>query len=130
MRHAESRIQSTCVSWFKLCYREYAKLFFSIPNGVCTSATQGRILKAEGMLAGVADTFLALPRDSFAGMFIEFKQAVTTWKGGKPTTTKTYQRAEQKEFQAAVEAVGYRYEIVRTFDEFKALIDEYINGKH
>lgn len=130
MRHTESRLQSECVRWFRLAHPALSRVFFSIPNGVATSATQGRILKAEGMVAGVADTFLAVARGGYHGLFIEFKQGSVTYVKGRPVNTKTYQRPEQKEWQRDAEAQGYRYEVVRSVDEFIRLIDGYLNDKN
>jgi len=126
MRHAESRIQSMCVAWFRLQYRSYAPLYFAVPNGVATSATQARILKGEGLLAGVADTLLLVPSQGYHGLCIEFKKDTTVWKEGQAVRAKTYQRPEQKEWQKAVEAQGYRYEVVRSFEEFKDIITNYL----
>lgn len=94
-----------------------------------TSASQARIAVAEGLTKGAADTFLSVARKDWHGLFIEFKQDKVEWRLGKETHTKTYQRPEQREWQAAVEAQGYRYEVIRTFDEFKTLIEAYLNEK-
>ncbi len=134
MRHAESRIQSACVRVFRLEHRALAGLFFSIPNGLLTSASQARIAVAEGLLKGAADTFLAVPmiheNAQYHGLFIEFKQEDEIWKGGKRTLTRTYQRPEQRTFQAAVTAQGYAYEVVRSVDEFRALTSAYLGGTY
>ena len=70
MRHEESHLQQACVRWFRLQYPQHAQLLIAVPNGVRTSATQGRILKAEGMLAGVADLLLLLPRHGYGCLCI------------------------------------------------------------
>ena len=130
MRHAESRIQSACVRVFRLEHRALAGLFFSIPNGLLTSASQARIAVAEGLLKGAADTFLSVPASGLHGMYLEFKQESEIWKGGKRTLTRTYQRPEQRAFQAAVTAQGYAYEVVRSVDEFRALTSAYLGGTY
>lgn len=129
MRHTESRLQVNCVSWFRLAHRPLSSLLFSVPNGACVSASQGRILKAEGMTAGVSDLILLVPNSQYHALAIEMKQDKVEWRLGKETHTKTYQRPEQREWQAAVEAQGYRYEVVRTETEFKTLIEAYLNEK-
>ena len=52
------------------------------------------------------------------------------WSRGKRTLTRTYQRKEQREWQEAVEKQGYKYAVVRTFDEFEKLIREYLTDKN
>lgn len=125
MKHTESRLQVNCVSWFRLAHREDCALLFSVPNGACVSASQGRILKAEGMTAGVSDLILLRPSSRHHALCIEMKQDRVEWRLGREHHTRTYQRPEQREWQSAVEAQGYRYEVVRTFDDFKTLIEQY-----
>ena len=40
MRHIEDSLQKSCVSWFSLQYREYAKLLHHSPNGGKRNAPQ------------------------------------------------------------------------------------------
>lgn len=115
MRHVESHIQRNCVSWFRLAYRDLSRCIFAIPNGMRTSATQGRILKAEGMLAGVSDLILMVPCKGYHALCVELK------------TEKGRQSDSQKAFQKAVEAQGYKYIIVRSFDDFRKQVTEYLN---
>ena len=68
----------------------------------------GARLKAMGMVAGVADMVYLNPNGLVT--FIEFK------------TDKGRQSPEQKDFERKCYEWGYAYEIVRTFDEFKAAI--------
>lgn len=113
MRHLESSLQQTCVRWARYQYPILRTLLFAVPNGYKTSATQARIAKAEGLVAGVADLILARPSDDgqYAVLFIEMK------------TSKGRQSDYQKAFQSAVEEQGiYKYEVVRSFDEFQRLI--------
>lgn len=115
MRHLESKIQSACVTWFGYQYPDLYYNLFAVPNGVATSATQGRILKGEGMKAGVSDLILLVPSGAYHGLCIEFK---TTSKSSR-------QRDTQKAFQSAVERQGYKYIIVRTCEEFISEISKY-----
>lgn len=117
-QHQESRSQSACVRWFRLQYPEYDKLLISVPNGVATSATQGRILKAEGMVAGAADLLLLLPNRNHPYLCIEMK------------TDKGRQSPAQKEWQQAVENKALaRYAVVRSVEEFMTLITDYLNNR-
>lgn len=118
MTYEESKIQIACIKWFDYSYPKLKLNLFSIPNGGKRSKLAGGIQKAEGMRAGVADLFLAVPKIISNiichGLFIEMK------------TTKGTQKDTQKEFQKAVEAQGYKYVICRSFDEFKIIIEGYL----
>ena len=115
MKHQESILQQACVRWFRLQYPEYARLLFAVPNGVATTATQGRILKAEGMVAGVSDLILMVARKESHGLCIEMKT-----EGG-------LQRPSQKEWQKEVERQGYKYAVCRNYLDFKSCVDNYLN---
>ena len=64
--------------------------------------------KNTGLKKGVADTHILFPNGKI--IFVEFKT---------PTGT---QRPEQKEFQLQVEALGFKYYIVRSVEQFKEII--------
>lgn len=117
MRHTESSLQKACVRWYRLQYPRLRSLLFAVPNGGARSAVTGAILKSEGVVAGVADLLLLVPSKDYHGLCIELK------------TAKGRQSARQKMWQDAVEAQGYRYALVRSFDEFRALINGYIATK-
>lgn len=114
MRHNESKLQQSCVRYFRLAFPKYAHLLFAVPNGVATTATQGRILKAEGMVAGVADLILLVPRNGHGSLCIEMK------------TAKGVQRETQKMWQTECENAGNQYVIVRSFDQFRETITKYL----
>lgn len=109
----ESKIQIECVKWFRLAYP--TTMLFSIPNGGFRTIRNAKIIKAEGVVAGVADLFLAMPNKDFHGLFIEMK------------TDKGRQQLTQKMFETNVKANGYNYQIVRSFDEFQELVNSYLN---
>lgn len=115
-RHDEDDLQAACVRWYRIQYSAYKKLLFSIPNGAMlagnaeTRAKRWKRLEKTGAQSGVADLFLSVPSQGTHGLYIEMK------------TPKGPHRKEQKDFQKAVEAVGYRYVICRSFDEFQTVI--------
>jgi hypothetical protein len=69
----ESAEQKAIVHWWGLQYPEYEKNLFHIPNGAKRTKFQGAELKRLGLRPGVPDLFLAVPRGTFHGMFIELK---------------------------------------------------------
>lgn len=72
-------------------------------------------MKAEGVKAGVADLFLAIPSGNWHGLFIEMKK-----QRGNSQTEK------QKKFQEAVESQGYRYLLARGWIAAKDGIQSYL----
>lgn len=114
MRHNESEMQRACVRWYRYQYPQHASMLIGIPNGVATTERQGAILKAEGMLAGVADLLLLLPAQGYTMLAIEMK------------TDKGRQSPRQQAWQQEAERHGIRYEVVRSFDEFNYLIEPYM----
>lgn len=133
MNHEESKLQQACVSWFMGAYPQYAMLLtHPINEGSGHSQTDRRrqgIHKAEGAVAGVPDLVFFMsaeyrtpaPSDglvwliTYNGLGIEFK------------TAKGRQSQEQKDFQKMFEAAGYKYVIVRSFEEFQQETNEYMS---
>lgn len=103
----EHQIQTYCVRWFR---NNYPKC---VIYAVANEATKSRFeyYKAAGVLPGVADLCVLLPSRS---LYIEMKR-----KDG-------YQKDSQKEFQKKIEAMGYKYFICRSLDEFKQIISDNI----
>lgn len=126
MRHTESRIQQACVKIFASLWPHYYDqgLFIAIPNGGGRSRIEASILKGEGVRAGVADTFLFVPSGKYHGLAIEFKCEYTDTNG---KTKRTYQRKEQKDWQAAIENQGYRYEVCRSSEDFVRIVNSYLH---
>lgn len=114
-RQFESNLQQTCVKWFRYQYPKLNKCLFAIPNEGKRNPKNASRMYAEGMLAGVSDLFLAIPKGCWHGFFIEMK-----WDKNILTN-------KQKEFQEAVGKVGYRVIVIRSFDEFKNQIEKYLN---
>ena len=127
MRHAESEIQQACVAWFRWQYPQYGKLLFAVPNGGSRSELEAKIMSGEGVTAGVADMLLLVPSARYHGLCIEYKRTAIRYVDGKAHTLKTYQSPAQKEWQKAVEAVGYKYAVTRSLEEFIKLINNYFN---
>jgi hypothetical protein len=111
-RHLESKLQQSCVTWFRLQYPKY--ILFAIPNGGKRSKVEAKIMNGEGVLAGVADLFLMCPRKGYCGLFIEMK-----YGEGK-------QSDNQELFEINAEAFGYKYVIADSFDRFRIEINNYL----
>ena len=114
MRHIESGIQKTCVAWFRFQYPKLVLNLIAIPNGGARSRIEAAIMKGEGVTAGAADIGLFYPAKGYHGLFIEMK------------TPKGKQQPSQKAWQQAVEVVGYKYVVCRSFEDFETEINAYL----
>ncbi|MDI1301969.1 MAG: VRR-NUC domain-containing protein [bacterium] len=104
---------NTC-EWFWLQYPALRKHLFAIPNGGDRHPVVAAKLKAEGVLRGVSDLFLMVPRGTFHGMFIEMKS-----RTGSLTD-------EQGEFIERAAAQGYATAVCHSFDEARDVITRYL----
>lgn len=112
MNNAESRLQQACIKWVRYQYPDL--IIYAIPNGGKRNAVTGAILKAEGVLAGVADLFVAKATPHSHGLYIEMK------------TDKGRQADSQRAFERAVSLEGYQYSVCRSFEDFRAVIKTYL----
>lgn len=110
----EHQEQCLLIQWFKLTYPKYDKLLFAIPNGGVRNIGTAVKLKKEGVVAGVPDLFLMLPKGGWHGMWIEMKVA-----GGKL-------QPNQVEFMGRATLLGYMSVVCYSFEEAKDLITEYL----
>ena len=112
--HIESEMQRSCKQWFDLQYPKLSRLLFAVPNGGARNSREAAIMKAEGVTAGVADMILLISRHGYGCLCIEFK------------TKDGCQSASQKEWQAAVEAAGNKYIVVRSVEQFVNEVKNYL----
>ena len=102
---------------FTVNYLRYHKIFcFAIPNGGRRDIKTGAMLKKEGVLAGVADLVILLPKARI--IFVELKNG-----------NKGVQSQSQKDFQRIVEGLGFSYLIWRTTQDCMNFV-EVLNGKN
>lgn len=116
MRNEESKLQIACVKWFRYQYPEYARQLFAVPNGGNRNLITAKILKAEGVLPGVADLIFLKPNAEYHALCIEMKYG------------KGKQSELQKEWQFIIEGHGYKYEVCNSLESFINTINTYING--
>ena len=116
---SESQEQQALFRWWNaVAPRQWpGTLMFAVPNGGARSIRTGQRLKAEGVLAGVPDIFLAAPRGSSHGMFIEMKRT----HGGSVSKA-------QKLVMACLSAAGYSCSVCRGFREAREAVEGYLNG--
>lgn len=116
MKKIESDLQCGCVAWFRYQWPEFSRLLFSVPNGGSRNVIEAARLKKEGVVRGVADLLLLVPKKGFHALCIEMKK-----KGGR-------QSEYQREWQKLVEKQGYKYIVCKSFAEFMYEINDYLNG--
>lgn len=124
----ESKLQIACIAWFRMQWRQYERLLWATPNGGKRDAREAARLKTEGVLSGVADITLSVPKKQASrigtsnyafkiishGLYVELK-----YGPGK-------QSAAQIAFEQAVTAQGYQYSVCRTLEEFMNIINTYL----
>lgn len=110
----EFTIQSTFFKWLN-AYPSVRAVTFSIPNGgAFNSIIQAVNQKRAGLTSGVPDVFMALPRQGYHGLFIEFKSSK-----GKVSI-------EQQEMLKKLREQQYKCEVCYDFDEAKEVVESYL----
>lgn len=122
-RHEESVTQRLFIARWRMDPRTRDLPACAVPNGGKRGAREAALLKAEGVSAGAPDWLCfehgrspegSQPRIRF-GIALEFKRA----DGGR-------QSPEQKAWQARLEAVGWRYELVTSAEAAWAVVTQYL----
>ena len=113
----ESQIQKGFGRWFRGRYEAIEPLFFAVSNGGARNVWTAKILKDEGVRAGVSDLILLIPKHGYAGLLIETK------------TPDGKQSDSQKVFEKLAIMYKYKYIIVRTQEDFERLIKWYVEEK-
>ena len=75
MQDPEHQLQCACVRWFRYAHADLSPLLFAVPNGGRRDHITGARLKAEGVVAGVADLLLLVPSQQHHALCIEMKTA-------------------------------------------------------
>ena len=119
--HPEHDEQVKLVRWVRANEDRHAALrtFHAVPNGGYRSKRTAALMKAEGQLAGVPDTFLPWPRvgpDGRVehGLYIEMKA-----NGGRLSSS-------QQEIIGLLAAAGYRVVVCYSAEEAVAEIARYL----
>ena len=110
----ESKLQQSAVKWFKYTYPKYQRFLVAVSNEGQRTPKNGARMKAQGMIAGISDLILFDPESVQMPIFLECK------------TQKGRQSQSQKEFEAEYTEAGYKYYIFRSFDEFREIVNNYL----
>lgn len=116
--YREHQIQSGFVDWMRLKANANPiyEMGYSIPNGahLARGFATMKILKAQGLVAGVPDYFFAYPSSGYHGLYLEFKD------GKNKLTT------EQQMWFKRLNSVGYLCREVRSIESGIEVIEEYV----
>ncbi len=79
----ESKIQSDFHIWLWNNYPETHGAAYHIPNGGSRGKVEAFKFKSMGVVAGVPDYHIAIPRGEYASLYIEFKSPGMTARIGQ-----------------------------------------------
>jgi hypothetical protein len=115
-REMERAHQVALIKWVRAANATYPvlKLLYAVPNGGDRNLYVAKKLKAEGVMAGVADLCLPAARRGYHGLYLELKSE-------EGAATK-----EQKAFLRGVLEEGYCAVIAHGVDEARAVLEWYI----
>lgn len=114
LRHnPEERLQIACVRWMQHQWPKYAPCLQHLANGGYRTKAEAAIFKAMGVRPGYPDLFLFVARGPYHGLAIELKAGANK------------QTPAQVECQDRLRDNGYQYVVIRTVEDFKALINNY-----
>lgn len=116
-RDEEHQIQCACVRWFSYQYPELHGRLFAVPNGGRRDETTAEKLKAEGVVAGVADLILLKSNRDYGALLIEMK----TQTGRQSDSQKKWQLTLCSEEE-------YKYVVCRSLDDFIREVSVYLNN--
>lgn len=112
----ESQDCGTLVQWFRLQYPAYSDMFLFLGTEAKRGPKQQAELKRHGYIRGTPDYFLALPRQSYCGYFLEMKRQ---YPKGRVTQ-------EQAEMHLRLFDAGYRVDVAWGFEEAQDYLTEYM----
>lgn len=114
IKKSEAEIQESCIKWFRLQYPCLSVMLFAVPNGEERNIITATKLKRQGVIRGVADLILLVPKKGYASLCIEMK------------TPKGIQSEHQRTWQRAAEQYRNRYVVCRSLEEFMNEVNSYL----
>jgi len=116
MAETEHEVQATLFDWIRLNITKYPDLAVchAIPNGGHRNKATAARLKREGVLPGVCDIHLPVPRGIYHGLWIELKVG-----DNQPTKAQCWFMAEMKKH-------GYFACVARGFEDARQIIELYL----
>lgn len=119
----EDRLTMSCVNYFRVKYSDH--IIYHVANERQTSKARGEKLKKMGVLAGVADLHIPVPRGGYTGLVIELKYDI--WNKGKRKKM-SWPSQSQLEFLAKMNQYGRAVAVCWNIDDFMQTVDAYMGG--
>lgn len=115
LKHPEEQLQKACIDWMRWQHKNV--LCFHVPNGGQRNKVVAIKLKMTGVKSGIPDIFIEEAKGGYHGARIELKI-----KPNKPSD-------EQIKIMKQLELAGYYVNVCYSFDEFKAVVTDYLQDK-
>ncbi|NBW20142.1 MAG: VRR-NUC domain-containing protein [Caulobacteraceae bacterium] len=103
---SEFKLQAECFQWHWNNFPNDRGRLFTVNNNA-PNAYAGSVMKAMGVVAGVSDMIWLSPTGA---VMLEFK------------AEKGKQSLSQKWWQSVVQEAGYRYEVIRSVEDFQRVV--------
>ena len=113
---SEHDLQVQCLRWLRMAHPNI--LCYAIPNGAYTTKTTAHKLVAEGVVHGIPDLHIPIPRGEYASLYIEMKNG----KAGRLSE-------HQQTMIGRLQAFGNKVVVCRTTEEFVHEVEEYLRAK-
>ena len=110
--NSEHALQVECLQWLRMAYPQV--LCYAIPNGGYRTKTTARLMRSEGVMSGIPDLHIPIPRGGYASLYIEMKNG----KAGVLSD-------RQKEMIPRLRGYGNKVVVCRSLEEFRAAVEEY-----
>lgn len=129
---SEAAHQTALFCWAALNVARFPELrwFHAVANGGSrgdskrSAMIRGGQLKAQGVKAGVSDTFLPVKRGIWSGLYIEMKKPGERPKRGGSGGVSD----EQAAFGLFVQAQGFGFVVCYGWDEAAKVLEQYLEG--
>jgi hypothetical protein len=116
MKKQESILQQNCIIAFRYQYPLLANRLWAVPNGGWRNIATAVRLKKEGVISGVPDLVLSIPRQGYGALFIEMKAAKGRLSPAQIDFIKSH-------------GSDYKFVVIRSVDEFLREIKAYLTLK-
>jgi hypothetical protein len=109
----EDTLQRQCVTWFRWANPQLALRLWHSPNGGSRNVIEAAKLKSMGVVPGVCDLLLTVPRNGYSGCFIELKVGNNSLSEKQEAFIKAHEQ-------------DYSCHVVYSLEQFQNVIKSYL----